>query len=158
MMLRPTLALVTKLDSLGLHDLDPAIDEAFFQLEIGDAVHQQSADAVGPLEDGDDVAGLVELGRARQARRAGADDGDLLPGAFSGGSGLIQPCSKACSMMLSSMFLIVTGLLLMPRTQASSHGAGQTRPVNSGKLLVLKQHVQRIAPAVADRPDRSIRG
>ena len=32
--------------------------------------------------------------------------------------------------------LIVTGGLVMPSTQAPSQGAGQTRPVNSGKLLV----------------------
>ena len=30
-----------------------------------------------------------------------------------------------------------SGRSLMPRTHASSHGAGQTRPVNSGKLFVL---------------------
>src|SRR5690349_23867521 len=39
-------------------------------------------------------------------------------------------------MMVHSMFLIVTGGLLMPSTHDPSHGAGQTRPVNSGKLLV----------------------
>ena len=32
---------------------------------------------------------------------------------------------------------IVTGGALIPNTQAPSQGAGQTRPVNSGKLLVL---------------------
>ena len=35
------------------------------------------------------------------------------------------------------MLLMVTGGSMMPRTQEPSHGAGQTRPVNSGKLLVL---------------------
>ena len=35
------------------------------------------------------------------------------------------------------MFLMVMALSTMPATQAPSHGAGQTRPVNSGKLLVL---------------------
>jgi hypothetical protein len=39
-------------------------------------------------------------------------------------------------MMAFSMFLIVTAGWMMPSTQAPSHGAGQTRPVNSGKLLV----------------------
>jgi hypothetical protein len=34
------------------------------------------------------------------------------------------------------MFLIVTAGWLMPSTQLDSHGAGQIRPVNSGKLLV----------------------
>src|SRR5579885_3048738 len=54
----------------------------------------------------------------------------------SGGCGATQPASQAWSMMLFSIALIVTGSLLMLRTHASSHGAGQTRPVNSGKLLV----------------------
>ncbi len=40
-------------------------------------------------------------------------------------------------MMLYSMFLIVTGGALIPSTHEPSHGAGQTRPVNSGKLFVL---------------------
>ena len=35
------------------------------------------------------------------------------------------------------MFLMVTALSTMPATQAPSQGAGHTRPVNSGKLLVL---------------------
>ena len=65
-------------DPLGLHQLDAAIDDFLFELEVGDAVHEQAADAVGALEDGDPVAGLVELSRGGQARRAGADDGDFL--------------------------------------------------------------------------------
>ncbi len=40
-------------------------------------------------------------------------------------------------MIAFSMFLIVTGGSVMPSTHAPSHGAGQTRPVNSGKLFVL---------------------
>jgi len=39
-------------------------------------------------------------------------------------------------MMVHSMFLMVTAGSLIPRTQAPSQGAGQTRPVNSGKLFV----------------------
>jgi hypothetical protein len=39
-------------------------------------------------------------------------------------------------MISTSTCLIVTGSELMPSTQADSHGAGQSRPVNSGKLLV----------------------
>ena len=34
------------------------------------------------------------------------------------------------------MDLIVTGLSMMLRVHDSSHGAGHTRPVTSGKLLV----------------------
>mmetsp|Transcript_30091 Transcript_30091/g.73236 ORF Transcript_30091/g.73236 Transcript_30091/m.73236 type:complete len:230 (-) Transcript_30091:2549-3238(-) len=50
--------------------------------------------------------------------------------------GCTQPFSHAVSMIVFSMFLMVTGSSVIPRTQAPSQGAGQTRPVNSGKLLV----------------------
>ena len=39
-------------------------------------------------------------------------------------------------MIVHSIVLIDTGFSIMPRTQAPSQGAGQTRPVNSGKLFV----------------------
>ena len=55
----------------------------------------------------------------------------------SGISGTIQPSSKPLSTIEHSMFLMVTAGSVMPSTQAPSQGAGQTRPVNSGKLLVL---------------------
>jgi hypothetical protein len=38
--------------------------------------------------------------------------------------------------MAHSIVLMVTGLSSMFSVQDASHGAGQTRPVNSGKLLV----------------------
>src|SRR5438105_1523173 len=38
--------------------------------------------------------------------------------------------------MVRSITLMVTGGSLIPRTHAASQGAGQMRPVNSGKLLV----------------------
>src|SRR4029079_9453207 len=53
-----------------------------------------------------------------------------------GDLGTTQPASKPLSMMVCSILLIVTGASLMPRTHDPSQGAGQTRPVNSGKLLV----------------------
>ena len=50
--------------------------------------------------------------------------------------GLTQPSSQARSMIACSIDLMPTASLLMRSVQASSQGAGQTRPVNSGKLLV----------------------
>ena len=44
--------------------------------------------------------------------------------------------SKPLSAMAASIVLIVTGSSMMLSVQLSSQGAGQTRPVNSGKLLV----------------------
>ncbi len=60
----------------------------------------------------------------------------FLPVRTLGASGMTQPSSQPRSMIETSMFLIVTGGALMPRTQEPSQGAGQTRPVNSGKLFV----------------------
>src|SRR5207253_4743020 len=42
--------------------------------------------------------------------------------------------SNARSMIATSTPLIVTGSSLIPSTHAPSHGAGQRRPVHSGKL------------------------
>ena len=61
----------------------------------------------------------------------------VLPVRVSGGSARTQPSSQPRSAMETSMFLIVTGGDVIPSTQLPSHGAGQTRPVNSGKLFVL---------------------
>ena len=47
-----------------------------------------------------------------------------------------QPSDQARSMISTSTCLMVTGSALMPSTHAVSHGAGHSRPVNSGKLLV----------------------
>mmetsp|Transcript_10767 Transcript_10767/g.44541 ORF Transcript_10767/g.44541 Transcript_10767/m.44541 type:complete len:376 (-) Transcript_10767:1627-2754(-) len=60
----------------------------------------------------------------------------LRPDRTSGGRGTIQPFSKPMSMMVHSMDLMDTGSSMMPSVHAPSHGAGHTRPVNSGKLLV----------------------
>ena len=56
-------------------------------------------------------------------------------------------------MIATSTFLIVTGSWLMPSTQAGSHGAGHSRPVNSGKLLVACN--RSIAPVQSSRQTRS---
>src|SRR5271155_924448 len=63
----------------------------------------------------------------------------VLPVRSVGGFGTIQPISKPLSMIAHSIDLIPTGSSLMPRTQAPSQGAGQTRPVNSGKLFVMSR-------------------
>ena len=60
----------------------------------------------------------------------------VLPVFFGAITGWIQPSSQARSTIWHSMVLMVTGLSMMLRVQDASHGAGQMRPVNSGKLLV----------------------
>ena len=50
---------------------------------------------------------------------------------------MTRPAATARLMISTSTCLIVTGWPpAMPSTQAASHGAGHSRPVNSGKLLV----------------------
>ena len=72
------------------------------------------------------------------ARPAGPEPmtATVRPDRRSGASGLTVPSSHARSTMETSTFLMVTAGWLMPSTQADSHGAGHSRPVNSGKLLV----------------------
>src|SRR5690242_20170358 len=78
------------------------------------------------------------LSCAAQASPEGPDPttATFLPVRLAGDSGTIHPSANPLSTMEHSIFLMVTGGAEMPRTQPASQGAGQTRPVNSGKLLV----------------------
>ena len=60
----------------------------------------------------------------------------FFPVRVAGASGETHPSSKARSAISSSIALIVTGSSFRPSVHDPSHGAGQTRPVNSGKLFV----------------------
>ena len=53
-----------------------------------------------------------------------------------GGFGPAIPVSYARRIMAPSFSLMATGVPFNPQVQAASHGAGHTREVNSGKLLV----------------------
>ena len=59
-----------------------------------------------------------------------------LPVSSVGLTGTMSSCSQPWSTIETSTCLIATGSSLMPSTHAASQGAGQSRPVNSGKLLV----------------------
>jgi len=76
----PDLDLGAELHPLGLHLHDAAVNQRFVHLEVGDAVAQQSADAVALLEQGHGVTGARQLLRAGEARRPRADDRDPLAG------------------------------------------------------------------------------
>ena len=75
-------------DAFGLHLLDAAIDDVLFKLEVGNAVAEKAADAVGFLEDGDGVAGAAKLLRGGKAGGTAADDGDALAGGLLGRLGM----------------------------------------------------------------------
>ena len=59
-----------ELDAFGLHLIQPTVDDPLFHFEIGDAVAQQAADAIGLFEEGDAMAGARELLRGGQPGRA----------------------------------------------------------------------------------------
>ena len=64
----------TELGALGAHLFQAPVDVPLLHLELGDAVPQQPADAVVPLEHGDRVPGSGELLSSGQPGRPGTDD------------------------------------------------------------------------------------
>ncbi len=69
-----------ELGAFGLHLRDATIEEPLLHLELGDAVAQQPADAIGPFEHDDVMAGTGQLLCGGEAGRARADHRDLLTG------------------------------------------------------------------------------
>ena len=135
----PTSTPVTELGALGPHLRRAAGRVLLLHLEVGDAVAQQAAEAVVALVDGDGVPGPGELlGRGEPGRARSRRPRPSCRSALGGGCGLhaaVRPRPGRRSS--TSTCLMVTGVgWLMPSTHAASHGAGQSRPVNSGKLLV----------------------
>ena len=68
----------TELGALGAHLLQTPVDVTLLHLELGDAVPQQSADAIVPLEHGDRVPRAGELLSSGQPGRPGTDNGNGL--------------------------------------------------------------------------------
>ena len=85
-----------KLDAFGPHLLQAPVENVLLHLEVGNAVAQQAADAVGLLEHRDRVAGAMPAA-ARRPSPAGPEPttATRLPVRFGGGSGVIQPSFKA---------------------------------------------------------------
>src|SRR5690606_29114114 len=69
-----------KCDALRLQLFHAPVDVVLLQLEVGDAVPQQAADAVLALVQRDGVAGAGELLRGGESGGTGADDRDPAPG------------------------------------------------------------------------------
>ena len=71
-----------ELHALRSHELEATVQDVLAQLEVGDAVAEETADPVGALEDGHRVAGAIELIGGSQPGRAGPHDGHRPPGAL----------------------------------------------------------------------------
>ena len=123
-------------DAFRLHLFEAAVDEALLHLELGDAVAEEAADAVVALEDGDVVAGAAELLGGGEASGPGADDGDAALGALLRRLGVDPALAPGALDDADLDLLDGDGVVVDAEDAGGLAGAGQRRPVNSGKLLV----------------------
>ena len=75
-------------DAFSAHLLDAAIEDPLFELEIGNAVAQEPADAVVLFVHSDRVAGAAQLLRGGQAGGTAADYSNTLAGVVLGRLGM----------------------------------------------------------------------
>ena len=68
-------------NALVAQQREAALEPALLDLEFRNAVAQQSANPIGALENGDQMAGAIQLVGGGQPRRSRSDDGDALAGA-----------------------------------------------------------------------------
>ena len=155
-MVRPDVRVGHELHALGQHLLQTPVEHPFFHLEIGDAVAQQAADAVGLFENryadarrDSTVArppGLPDRNRRpRRAFRCGRRGGSGTNPAFSKGvldDRLLDDLDRHRRLVDAQH----AGRFAGRRADA----AGELREI-VGRM----QHANGVAPAVADRPDRS---
>src|SRR6266550_8497592 len=64
--------------ALRRHKINAALHHRFFELHVRNAVHQEAADAVGPLEYGYPMTSAIELSCAGEAGGARTNHGNLL--------------------------------------------------------------------------------
>jgi hypothetical protein len=136
-------------DALGLHLRDAAVDDVLLHLEVGNAVAQQAAGRRSSRNRC--TSWPARASCCAQARPAGPEPttATFLPVFLRGDFRLDPALSQARSTIAHSMVLMVTGLSSMLSVQDASHGAGQMRPVNSGKLLVECRLRERFFPTAA---------
>ena len=134
-------------DALLAQQIDPPVDDVLAELHVGDAVHQQAADAVGALVDGHVVADRVQLVGAGQAGGAAADDGDALAGSHLRRArhdpALLEPA-------VDDRVLDVLDRdrrLDDPQHAGALAGGGAGATGELGEVVGLVQTVQRLAPA-----------
>ncbi len=115
-------------------------------LEVGNAVAQKPA-GLGPASRRHEPRARRARAAARRPCRQGPEPttATFLPVRAAGGSGL-RPCAMARSAIAHSIDLMVTGFSSMLSVQEASHGAGQTRPVTSGKIVGRMQVARRLVP------------
>ena len=127
--------IVVKDHAFGFHLRDTQVDVTLLHLEVGNAVAHQAAGLGEFLVEVHVVAGARAAARTPSPAGPDPTTATFLPVRTAARSGF-KPCAMARSAMAHSIDLMVTGFSSMLSVQEASHGAGQTRPVTSGKLLV----------------------
>ena len=143
------LAVADKSHAFGGHQIDAALHGALVELHVGDAVHQEAADAVGTLKDGDPVTGLVELGGTGQACGTGTDDGHCLARPLGRRFGDDPAFFKA--LINNGAFDALDGdrRLIDAEDAGSLAGRGTNTAGEFGKVVGLVQAVKRFLPEPA---------
>ena len=139
-----------ELDALRGHQIDAPLDDLFVELHVGNAVHEQPADAVGAFVNGDLMAGAIELRGAGKARRARSRSPRLsCRCVFPAARRSPNLGAKPLSIIAASMFLIVTGSSLRPE-HARTFARRRADPAGEfGKIVGLMQPLQRFLPETA---------
>src|SRR5215475_1094481 len=71
-----------KSDALLSHEIDAPPDDSLIELHVGNAVHEQTTNAIGALVHGHPVPSTVQLRRASEPRGAGTNHSYLFSGTF----------------------------------------------------------------------------
>ena len=139
-----------ELDALGRHQREPAVEEALLQLELGNAVAQQPADAVGALEHRDLMPGLLSSWAAASPAGPEPTTATRLPVRTAGGRARIHPSRSVLDDRQLDR-LIVTGSSLIPSTH-DAFARRRTQPAGPlGEVVRRVQPVDRgLPPLVVD--------
>ncbi len=135
--------------ALPRHLLQAAVDDPLLELEIGNAIAQQAADAVVLLEEHRLVAGPIDLLGGGQAGGAGADDRHPLARPRGGQDGL-DPAFLRRPVRRSgySMCLMVTGAIVDGQ-RAGRLAGGRADPAGHFREVVRRVQVLGRRPPVA---------
>ena len=155
---RPTATPQWKTTPSAGHLRDAAIDQRLLELEVGNAVAQQSARLGVLLVDVDFMADARELLGAGEAGRAGADDGDALAGAARRRFGL-QPAFAPGAVDDRAFDRLDRHRRVLEVERAGGLARRRADAAGEfGEIVGAVQVARRLLPVVADRPDRSSRG
>ncbi len=134
----------------GFHQAGPAQDNFLLvQFHVGNTVHEQSTDAVGPFVNGHLMASLIQLIGTGQTGGAGTNHGHLL--ASAPGRGLGGNPTGFPSFVNNGIFNILDRDRRLNHTQHTGALArGRANPSGEfRKIVCLVQTVQGLLPAVA---------